>query len=270
MVKGFKKNDGKGGKKFIPTDNKPTKGNSKKSPNKGDGSTGITRDEIEKHPVKEKIGNITDATRKQAEKHVGSEITDNPYGNSYEFKNGEEWLIFENEDDAKKEAFESLENLFDDLGISAWSDGFAEDYMEMSETDIRIWASEDGDRFVEDRDLDELKDMNNSWDFGIKEPQDDEPSEEAIDNFKEEISRKRSKYVAELLKEQGLKYYICDEEGLCSEDEFWDQYGEKWLDVDKEKLFQATIDADGIEHTLATYDHNEVRLGHNTVMYRTN
>lgn len=268
MAKGFKKKNEKGGHDFIPTDKKPHKGHSSNSPGNNDGSTGLTRGELDEVRVKEKIGSISEKIRDDAEKHVGSEITGNPYGNMYEFENGEEYLIFDNEEDAHAEAMESLENLYDDLGVSAWSDGFADNFMEMSETDIRLWANEDGDRYVEGRDEDEIIDMANDFDIDVPEHEDG-LTEKQLDDLREKVSEKRSDYVEDLLREKGLKYYICDEEGLCSNDEFWEQYG-KWLYVDKDAMFRESIRVDGIAHTLATYDGDEIELPGGALMYRVN
>lgn len=265
-MKGFKK-DGK----FRPTGNK-SKSSLKKSDIRNKKSV-----EKKSEPLKEKnekgIGDLSGKTRMLAENEVGAKIEKHPYGNSYEFENGEEWLIFNNEKDAHKEALEYMENLFDDIGVDGWNKDFVQDYMEMSYTDINIWASEDGDRFVEDRDLEELIDMNDSWKFGITEPKeesDGEVSNLAVEQFSEKIAEKRSDYVRDLLTHKGLEYYIVDEEGLTNEEDFWKEYGEKWLHVDKDKMFEASIDADGIGNTLSSYDGKEIELDNGTLMYRHN
>ena len=276
MVKGFKKNDGKGGHKFIPTDNKPTKGNSKKSPDNSDGSTGLTRDELNKaDPVKKGSGSISAEIKECAEKHVGSEITDNPYGNSYEFENGEQWLIFDNEKDAEEEAKESLQNLYDDMGTEAWREGYAESYQTISETDARLFGNDFGDMMVDGQDLDDLKRLADDYGIEYDDPDDieDEDAKEKAEEKLEaklidEVSYERSEEVEKTILRNGLKSFICDDEGLCSEDEFQEQYG-KWLHTDVDKLIQDSIDEDGIAHTLASYDGEEIELGNGAVMYRT-
>jgi len=193
----------------------------------------------------------------------------------YEFENGEEWLIFNNESDARKEALEYMENLYDDIGIDGWNKDWVDnlDVMDMSETDIRLWASEDGDRFVEDRDANEILDMAEDFDIELPKEYDDKENEiysdDQIEDIRQQVAEARSDYVKDILKNRGLRYYVVEEEGLTRDEDFMEEYG-KWLHVDKDRLFNASIDEDGIAHTLAGYDGKEVELPNGKLMYRHN
>ena len=132
--------------------------------------------------------------------------------------------------------------------------------MTVSETDARLFGNDFGDMMVEDRDLDELKEMANQYDIDYDDPddiEDDDKREEAEEKLEDklinEVSYARSKEVEKTILRDGLKSFVCDDEGLCSEDEFQDQYG-NYLNIDYEKASEDAVSEDGIGHFLSSYD----------------
>jgi len=117
----------------------------------------------------------------------------------FETVNGEEFLWVVDYDEAKKQAKESMENLFDDIGITAWNQDFVES--------------------IVDKDVIDFVD----------------PAFKAVmENNDYNLSKSRA-----------------------------------WLPY-LDELFDESISADGIGHTLAGYDGNEIELSDGSYAFRTN
>jgi hypothetical protein len=196
MVQGFK--DSKGD--FRPTE--PKHGISSQSINSStnvDTTSLLGEKELQKTKVEKSIGSLTLETKKNAESKVGSEIIKHVYGNVYEFKNGEEWLILNNRTQAHNEAFEYLSNLWDEMGILGWNKSFIESFVDEGSLERKLGVGYDSI-------------------YG------DNP------NFQ----------MAKL------------------------------VPLNKKELFNESIKYDGIAHSLASYDHEEVELPEGKLMYRVN
>ena len=129
---------------------------------------------------------------------------------------------------------------------------------------------------VEDRDLDELKEMANQYGVEYDDPddiEDDDKREEAEEKLKDkltdEVSYERAKEVEKTILRDGLKSFICDDEGLCSEDDFQEEYG-KWLHLDIDSAVDDAVDTDGVEHFIARYDGSSHELKNGQYLVRDN
>ncbi|MCV0393683.1 MAG: hypothetical protein K5790_10415 [Nitrosopumilus sp.] len=187
---------------FHPHDNESKKISSDSINTSTDVDTTSTRGEkeLEKTKVEKSIGSLTLETKQNAEAKVGSEIIKHVYGNVYEFKNGEEWLILNNRTQAHKEAIEYLDNVWDEMGILGWNKSFIESFVDEGTLERRLGITYD--------------DIYNR----------DSP------NF-------------QLAKQ---------------------------VPLNKKELFNESIKHDGIAHSLASYDHEEVELPQGKLMYRVN
>ena len=124
---------------------------------------------------------------------------DYPNAVTIETINGEEFLWVVDYDEAKKQAKESMENLFDDIGITAWNQDFVESIVD--------------------------KDVIDFVDPAFKG---------VMENNDYNLSKSRA-----------------------------------WLPY-LDELFDESISADGIGHTLAGYDGNEIELSDGSYAFRTN
>ncbi len=201
--------------------------------------------------IKSQVGNDVEVDE------VGEPYSDSRAVNMVTMSDGSEWLVYDDYDEMKFDAEdEARQNIEDGLFNQDW----LESYMTVSETDARLFGNDFGDMMVEDRDLDELKEMANQYDIDYDDPddiEDDDKREEAEEKLEDklinEVSYARSKEVEKTILRDGLKSFVCDDEGLCSEDEFQDQYG-NYLNIDYEKASEDAVSEDGIGHFLSSYD----------------
>lgn len=220
-------------------------------------------DKVDNEPTR--IGGLSPSQRKLVEKKVDSEIEgvvdgNYGYGKIFQFDNNEEWYIFDSEKHAEDTAIDLVkEELGDEPEI--FNQDWLDNFMEVSDTDARLLARDFADSLVDDRELDELQDVANSFEV----PFSDDDKE---DELREKISDKVADDYEEKIKDN-FKDFICNDEGLCTEEDFFKDYG-KWLHIDIDSASEDAIATDGIAHFLAGYDGEEVELSDGTVMYRTN
>ena len=262
-MKGFKK-DGK----FRPTEN--NKKGDKINPTNNGSKSKLPDFNKNKEPVNT-FGLSKDVTGKLKEE-LGNDVIVENVEDGYkttkriEMSDGSEWTLYKNYDDmeriAKEQVREDLEN-----EPEMFSPDFIESHQSISPTDARLFGNDFGDMMVEDRDLDELKEMADQ--YGVKYDDDNDDDDKLKNKLIDEVSYARAKEVEKTILRDGLKSFICDDEGLCSEDEFQEQYG-KWLHLDVDSATVDAVDTDGVEHFIARYDGNSHELKNGQYLVRDN
>jgi len=210
------------------------------------------------------------------EEAVDNEVS-SAYGTNYEI-DGEEYLVCEDEDEARDEAIENLKNLFDDIGVFGLSDyttnwildnalddsWFAE---AMSESDVS-YAEDIKDEESSDEDLyvsrlhEEMVEMGIMEELDLPEEPEDEDELEAWeeevedikDNVRDEVENKIDEFVDKRAEDYGNPV-----------EWFEDNFGREELSrvakdnylVDEDAVAEMIIDTDGLGHTLSSYDGEE-------------
>ena len=64
-----------------------------------------------------------------------------------------------------------------------------------------------------------------------------------------------------------LWQFLVEQEGIYTEDQFFEQYG---YSIDTEEAAEDAVNTDGVPHFFASYDGREVELDDGSVMYRVN
>ncbi len=289
MVRGF--TDSKG--KFRPT-GKEEFGIPRRSTKRRSVQTGVGRKQeiqmarIQKRfpndpPQPDPIGKISSTERMLAEAEVDSKIDEVGFDdNLFEFENGNEWWIFTDFDKARNRALEQETDLLETEETIAGdlAKRFPnEEFVFITDTDKRIISGEQGDFAVEDRDLEELKNM--AEDLNVKIPQnlqtpmgsiqdDEEVDEKILDKFREDIASAVSDDVEERL-DNPVQYFV-EDEGLFNLEDLLKQ---NFIRTDIDKMAEFVIDSDGVANTLAGYDGNEIVVNdkdgkERLYMYRAN
>ncbi len=170
-------------------------------------------------------------------------------GNAIEIEVGSEThLVFENSDGAEEEAIEYVKSLIDDIGVTGFSDGFWQQHVD--------W----------DKIGDELGD--DEYNFAYDEPESylhDEEPEGDDDEWSEAQREKAGDMARDNIKSDPQEYL----RGMYNEDSpEYNKFIEPY--VDQDALVQDAVDTDGIAHSIATYDGNELDLKGGYIAYRTN
>lgn len=234
MVKGFK--DSKGN--FHPTEKMetfgiPRRSTKRKSVSVGTGRRGeiqlarIQRKFPNDKPQPDPIGNISSTERWLAEKEIESMIDEVGFDdNLFEFENKQEWWIFDKFEDAKEKAIDQERNLLEteESIVSSIAQRFPnEDFVFITETDIRIISNEDADSIARND--------------GLSDSQRDKLTEE----------------IAEKLDSNPVDYFV-NERGTHSTENL---LNESFIRKDIDKMAEFVVKTDGVGHTLASYDGNE-------------
>jgi hypothetical protein len=158
----------------------------------------------------------------------------------------EEFNIFPNYEAAKEAAKESMQNLFDDIGIEGWNSDFVRNYYTIREGDIRFLVD---DMVEAEREAieDELQSAVENDPTGEGMNIEDEV-EDRLEDMRRDYERKLS---------DDPKDFLVEELGYYSEEDFFKQ---SFVDYDLDRLFEDSIDIDGIAHTLAAYDGEETTV----------
>jgi hypothetical protein len=206
------------------------------------------------------------------------DITNNG-GTSYETPDGEEYLVV-TEDEARDIAEESIQSIFDDLGLESFtetfqdwiqenalnSDWFEDAMRESFDSYVSDIESEDSDTF-DNRLIEELFD-NELLTIDDFEQDEDEETEYPTGELKDDVD-------LESLKERYIDK-LCDQDAI---DWYRDNFGDADLRevlkenpniIDMETVVDRAIDVDGIAHFIATYDGDEIELDNGYYAYRTN
>lgn len=188
--------------------------------------------------------------------HMGNDI-----GKTLEMEDGSEYVVYDNYDDAEQAVKENIRQQLEDEP-ELFNQSFIESHQTISETNARLFGNDFGDMMVEDRDLDELKEMADDYGIEYDEDVDD-------DKLKDELSYARSKEVTETILRDGLRSFLVDDEGIVSDDEFQEQYG-KWLHLDIDSAVDDALDSDGLGHFLSSYDGDYKELKDGKIIARIN
>ncbi len=185
----------------------------------------------------------------------------------------EEWLVFEDADEAETHAIARLEqDLEDEPGI--FDQGWLAKHMTMSDTDRRIMANEQADSYVDDLDDDSLIEAANLEndmeelddaldDAEIDDDEYEEQKEALADRAREQLREEISSDVYDRLSDP-LRYFE-EEYGWGVED-----IPSNLMSLDIGAAAQDAVDTDGVAHFLSGYDGNVVELGSGAEAYRHN
>lgn len=195
--------------------------------------------------------NMTGEQRKELARLLGKKDI---YPNSDEIEHGvilsfdddTEYFVFDSEDSARQQAKQSMQDLFDDIGIEGWDSDFARNYYTIREGDISFLVD---DMVEAEREAieDELQSAVENDPTGAGMNIEDE-IEDRLDEMRNEYERKLS---------DDPKDFLVNELGYYSEEDFFKQ---SFVDYDLDDMFEASLDLDGIAHTLAHYDGEELVL----------
>jgi hypothetical protein len=270
-MKGFKK-DGK----FRPTEN--NKKGVKVDPSNNGTKNNLPDFNKNKEPVNT-FGlskDVTDKLKEELGNDVIVENVEDGYNDKdtkrIEMSDGSEWSLYKNYDQMEKIAKEQVRQDLEEEPNELFSPDFIEQHQSISETDARLFGAEHGDFIVEDRDLDELKEMADSYQSGIEYDdvdEDDDTDDKVKNKLIDDISSKVAEITEKKINRDGLKDWICNDQGFCSEDEFQEQYG-KWLHLDVDSAVDDAVDTDGVEHFIARYDGNSHELKNGQYLVRDN
>ena len=168
----------------------------------------------------------------------------------------EEFNIFPNYEAAKEAAKESMQNLFDDIGIEGWNSDFVRNYYTIREGDIQFLVD---DMVEAEREaiIDELQSEVENDPFGDTVTDFNDEVEDRLSDMRRDYERKLS---------DDPKDFLVEELGYYSEEDFFKQ---SFVDYDLDRLYEDSIDIDGIAHTLAAYDGEEITVD-NYYIYRWN
>ena len=149
------------------------------------------------------------------------------------FDDDTEYFVFDSEDSARQQAKQFMQDLFDDIGIEGWSSDFVRNYYTIREGDISFLAGD-----IAEAERESLEEE------GISE----DKIEDRLEDMRRDYERKLS---------DDPKDFLVNELGFYSEEDFFKQ---SFVDYDLDRLFEDSIDIDGIAHTLASYDGEELVL----------
>ena len=198
---------------------------------------------------------------------IDASEVENSYDNVFE-ANGEEWAVL-TEDEAREMAMEDIRNIFDDLGLEAFTPSFQEqiinNYVETDAIEEMMLDSYRG--YVDDIEYENdyiygTRCIQEMYDEGILTDDDfevDEDGEILYDTLKDsvDLEDKKEEY-AQMLTDSNDPISWLHE--LYSEKELGDfLVRENLIDIDR--VAEECIEIDGIAHFIASYDGNEVDLG---------
>lgn len=198
----------------------------------------------------------------------------NPYGNTFETEDGEEYLVL-TEEEAREEAEQSIEGIFDDLGLESFTPSF-QDWILENAVD-QDWF-EDAMRESYDNYIGDIRDeednvfenrlISEMVDEGILTEDDFDNWGEDSPTVKEDIEMwsKEEEYLDKLCDQDAVEWYK-DNFGLT---DFKDVIKENPNIIDMEEVVSEAISIDGISHFIATYDGSEIELENGYYAYRTN
>ena len=210
-----------------------------------------------------------DARKEALAEYLGIDTSEveNSYDNVFE-ADGEEWAVL-TEDEAREMAMESIVNIFDDLGLEAFTPSFQEQIINnYVETDaIEDMMLEDYRGYVEDIEYENDYTYGNRciqemYDEGILTDDDfevDEDGEILYDTLKDDVDleAKKEEYAQHLADGNDPISWLHE---IYSDKELGDFLVREGL-IDIDRVAEECIEMDGIAHFIASYDGEEVDLG---------
>ncbi len=209
-----------------------------------------------------------------------SEIEQSDYDeNTFEVAgDGDEYLVVD-EDTARELAEESVRNLIDDLGISAFAPSFQNWILENAlDYDFEEALRESESSYIEDIELESSNLFDNRLieelvEAGILDDEDFEVDEDGEIDYltlkdSVDLDAKKEEYLDKLIYDAGdpQRWYI-DNFGI---DSVKDLVAGGWATLDEDKIASEVIAEDGVALQLARYDGEEIDLGEGMFAYRTN
>lgn len=194
-----------------------------------------------------------------------------------------EWIVFQSSDDAEAVALDRVrEDLESDPGT--FNQDWLQYYIEVSDTDRRMIAQEDADRYVDEQlqedeilkeagveddyqalqdQIDELDSDSDNYDTMVDDLE--QQKTEMLDEARDTVRERKYDEVYEELGDP-IQYFVHDQ-GIYSID---DLMKAPFISIDIDAAAQAAIDEDGVAHFLDHYDGEEVELPSGAVAYGTN
>lgn len=203
------------------------------------------------------------------------------------------WLVFESYDDAEKEA---IDRVYDDLENEPelFSQDWLNNFLSVTDTDRRIIAGEEADRYVgdiEDEDdgdrVAEEGNMKSEWD-DIKEKidnltdsislEEDDDMRAKLEKELEDAEKEKEKILEEAKENVRSDYYdnwynglkdpvsfLVDEQGIYSKEDLLKQ---SFISIDAKEASEDAVSTDGVAHFLSRYDGNQIDLASGAVAYK--
>jgi hypothetical protein len=180
-----------------------------------------------------------------------------------EVSNGsDDYLVFDDWDDARHAAEDDVKNFIDQEGIENMVPSFVADFVYISDTDKNIIANEEADARAEDMDESDLLRERDVSEEDIESENYD------IDQLRTEYAEAEAERVRDILDSDPIGYF--EDSGYSREDVLKLPV----FSVDVDALCEEAVKLDGVAHFLASYDGDEVefedRNGKKYWAYRTN
>lgn len=182
------------------------------------------------------------------------EITDeNP--NHFEAEGDGDWIIFKTYENAETFA---INNVIDDMKSEPemFNQDFLINYLEIGDTNARLISNDDADAYYGDMDDDEIIEQADTEGLNYKD----------VDDARDQLISEKSDEVEQQLRQNLLGYF----EDIYGKGEEATKAAYELGYLDTEAAAQDAVNTDGVEHYLARYDGEEVRLPGGYCAYRTN
>lgn len=193
----------------------------------------------------------------------------------------EEWIGYKSGKNAVRAAEDYVREQLEDepeLFTQSWLQNF----IYVTDTDVRLIASDEADAYLDGMDDQELIDMAGNEDsyWELQEEYDEaegendsrrmkavqKQMEDMVEESREELHDDRYEYVKRMLDSDPAEYFI-DELGAYDREDLLKQ---NFIRIDVDRAAKDAINTDGVAHFLAHYDHNEVDGPNGTVWFRVN
>ncbi len=186
----------------------------------------------------------------------GVRVSDSAFGYGKDIDLGsEEYMIFENSDDAYEEALARVKEDLDNEP-ELFTQDWLKDFITISDTDRRIISQEEADARYDEMSDDEIADE-------VGADIDDEDFD--VDDAREELKDKLSDEIYDEL-EDPVQYFV-EDQGIYSIE---DLMKASFVMIDTDEAASDAVSTDGVAHFLNHYDGNETDLSNGAVAYRTN
>lgn len=196
------------------------------------------------------------------------------------FDDGSSWVVAPSEDDAEELAKEQVRRDLEDEP-ELFTQDWLQNYMSMTDTDRRIIAGEESDRYVEDMDddslleeagekeeydeiqdeIDELESQDNVDEDKVSELEDKQ--QDLIERSKETVRDEKYDEIYDAL-EDPVEYFV-EEQGIYTREELMKQ---GFIHIDIDEATEDAVSTDGWAHFISRYDGNYDVLESGKVIWR--